>query len=358
MLRRSSSSTLVFFRPLFSQGGSSKKSHFSSFYTCSSGILLRSAMARAAKRQKTTTTSGCEDGDDSSVTILSWNVNGIRAALKKSEGKFERIIAEENPDVICLQETKIDESLVGQFADLLPGYKQHWSCCTTKKGYSGTALFSKTEPLDVSFAFEGAKQSQKEGRIITAEYPWGFLVNTYVPNSGLKLDRLDYRTSTWDKQLREHLRALEEKRPNCRVVWTGDLNVAHRDQDVMDPKKKRNKVPGFCDAERENFGEIVGGDGPISDEDRAKRTNLIGRPGSSDTSIGFSDAWLQAGHGDEEGYTFWSYRFKAFEKNNGWRLDYFVLSKAMQKCLKGVTRRKDAFGISDHIPIISKYSVP
>ena len=181
------------------------------------------------------------------------------------------------------------------------------------------------------------------------------MVNTYVPNSGIKLDRLDYRTQTWDEKLRSHLAELRKKHPKGHVVWTGDLNVAHRDCDVKDPQKKRNKTPGFCDGERENFGLVVGGSGPISEAAKAKRTALVGTPGpvSADLHMDWRDLWLH--HGPEKelkrGYTFWGYRGNSKQKDNGWRLDYFVASPEAAGHVRSMTRREDAYGVSDHIPI-------
>ena len=204
--------------------------------------------------------------------IVTWNVNGLRAFLKK-RADWEDYLEKEDPDVLCLNETKLKETdveaLDGDLFASLP-FKS-WHCSTSKAGYSGTAIFSKVAPVSVHKGFINTKGKGKgkcassvedtEGRVLTCVFEKYTIVATYVPNSGQKLDRLEYRTSTWDTRLQQHLAQVQTfKKP---VIWCGDLNVAHRDVDITDCKKKRNKVPGFCDAERVNFGNVVGGDAVV-----------------------------------------------------------------------------------------------
>lgn len=197
-----------------------------------------------------------------SAKIVSWNVNGVRAFVNRAEqrkaessasdsssscaSRLTEFILEEDPDIVCLQETKIDESLEEQFSDLLGKAYPHkaFSSSKTKKGYAGTAVFSKKRPISVrtDAMQSGAKQASDEGRCIVCEFEDFVLVNTYVPNSGMKLERLNYRTKVWDPAMVSLLKELDAGAKG--VVWTGDLNVAHGDEDVAFPKKKRNKVPG------------------------------------------------------------------------------------------------------------------
>ena len=183
--------------------------------------------------------------------------------------QFHTLFKEQQPDVVCFQETKIDESKVDEYKTLLgPAYPfAHFNCCTVKKGYAGTATFSKEKPVSVRIDFP----LNTEGRVLVTEFNSCIVVNTYVPNSGMKLERLKYRTETWDVAFQQYLHALDAESAKP-VVWTGDLNVAHGDNDVAFPKKKRNKVPGFNDSERENFGLLVGGLGHVTDEQKKKRT--------------------------------------------------------------------------------------
>jgi exodeoxyribonuclease-3 len=331
----------------------------------------------------------------SALRLISWNVNGLRAIMKRENDPLRSLVNKHQPDILCLSETKCQadtlRSKVGKSLGLdvlleAEGYESYWAFSRDRKGYSGVAVFVRpssergTADVKLTYGLTGAAAKRlglsedREGRVLTLEFPDFYVVNTYVPNSGLKLDRLAWRTTKWDAALRGHLSTLEARgKP---VIWTGDLNVAHADSDVMDPKKKRNKVPGFNDAERENFGSIVGGAGPIPEAALSKRTALAGRPGPSVTKptkdcLGWKDAWwyLANGSSDAEkdaadetaacddprehdsGWTFWSYRFQAFAKGNGWRLDYFVLSTGIISRLKGFCRWKSLWGASDHIPI-------
>eukprot|EP00941_MAST-03F_sp_MAST-3F-sp1_P002371 g2371.t1 len=311
---------------------------------------------------------------DGSFRIVTWNVNGLRAICSKEEDPLRNFIKKHKPDVVCICETKLqEEDLKSSGLENLFGddYSEYYNFAE-RKGYSGTAVFVKNatnakETYNVSYGI-GIPKHDKEGRVITVEFEKFYLVNSYVPNSGLKLERLSYRTKEFDPAFRSYLQNLEKSgKP---VIWTGDLNVGHADSDVADPKKKRNKTPGFCDQERLNFGTIVGGAGLMTEEAKKKRTALLGRPGplpsdSETECLRWTDAWWKL-HQDEnappdaeaerkraEGYSFWSYRFKAFEKNRGWRLDYFVLSPTIAKQLLNCCRWKDLRALkgSDHIPI-------
>eukprot|EP00949_MAST-11_sp_MAST-11-sp1_P004492 g4492.t1 len=302
------------------------------------------------------------------VKIACWNVNGIRAVLKpekiKAGTSLQALVDEVGPSVVCLQETKIDESLVEEFKDLLNETHPHsfWHCATVKKGYSGTAVFSATEPLSVQYglpAFDDA-----EGRVLTCEFPSFYLVNVYQPNSGQKLDRLSFRTEEFDPALRKHVNDLKENGHGKGVIICGDMNVAHADEDIQEgrPKSRRNKVSGFTDAERENMGLLIGGDGVIPEELRKKRTALVGRPGDMATCDGFFDAYhslLSSGSPLlKEGtsrFTFWSYRFNAKAKDDGWRIDYFLCSPNLREKIKGYSVLDRYHGASDHVPIILSF---
>ncbi|GLD94662.1 hypothetical protein PINS_up003286 [Pythium insidiosum] len=259
---------------------------------------------------------------DAKWKLVAWNVNGLRAVLKKDDSiHFRAFAAQEDPDVLCLSEIKIDRNEVEKLEDVLPQYEyQYWSSAA-KKGYAGTAIFSKTKPLSVKheIVVEG-DTPEDEGRFLALEFDTFWLVHTYVPNAGQKLDRLSYRTEQWDKAMLKMLKDLEETKP---VVWCGDLNVAHREIDIHDPKGNRNKSPGFTDAERESFSEIL--------------------------ASGFVDTFRHF-HPEQKQYTYWSYRFNARAKNKGWRLDYFVVS---QRLLARVHQSfvRDAVTGSDHVPI-------
>uniref|UniRef100_A0A6U3BJL7 Endonuclease/exonuclease/phosphatase domain-containing protein n=1 Tax=Lotharella globosa TaxID=91324 RepID=A0A6U3BJL7_9EUKA len=307
--------------------------------------------AKVIKRQSSKPTSYNLEGisnDNEGLRIVTWNVNGLKGVLDQHEDLLIDYVKREDPDIMCIQETKVQvdnkKELQQRMEELVSGYHYTWNCCSTKKGYAGTLIMAKVEPLSITCD----DVVGSEGRLIVAEYAKAYIVTTYVPNSGLKLDRLRYRTEEWDLKMREKLDALKQMKP---VIWCGDLNVAHGDEDVADWKKKRNKSPGFCDGERENFGLIVGGDGEeISDEQRKKRTLPLGRPGPA-AGMGFVDAWREF-QKDSEGYTFWSYRFQGRPKNNGWRLDYFVVSKEFLDNVMNCTRRNEMWGPSDHIPLV------
>ncbi|KAL3682044.1 hypothetical protein R1sor_000066 [Riccia sorocarpa] len=261
------------------------------------------------------------------LKLLSWNVNGLRGLMKDKDKKAQesQILAqfakEEGFDVLCLQETKLQEKDVEQIsASILPEYSHSfWSCSTAKLGYSGTALISRVKPLSVKYGM-GIPDHDKEGRLITAEFDDFYLVTGYVPNSGDKLVRLGYRTEDWDPSLSRHLKELEKKKP---VIYTGDLNCANDEIDINNPDGNR-KSAGFTDEERESF-----------------KTNFLNK--------GFVDTFRHQ-HPNVVGYTYWGYRTAARPKNNGWRLDYFLASEALMNRVHDSYIRPDILG-SDHCPI-------
>ena len=245
------------------------------------------------------------------MKFISWNVNGLRACVQKG---FFDYLKETDADFFCIQESKLQE---GQITLELPGYHQYWNYAE-KKGYSGTAIFTKYEPLSVSYGL-GIEEHDKEGRVITLEYDSFYLVTCYTPNSQNELKRLPYRMQ-WEDAIHAYLKELDAKKP---VIYCGDLNVAHKEIDLKNPKTNR-KSAGF------------------SDEERAKMSELL--------SDGFTDTFRHF-YPDAEGiYSWWSYRFKAREKNAGWRIDYFIVSDRLKEQLKGAAIHTDVFG-SDHCPV-------
>ena len=245
------------------------------------------------------------------LKLISWNVNGLRACYDKGfADAFRRLDA----DFFCLQETKMQE---GQLDAQFEGYRSYWNYAE-KKGYSGTAVFSRLEPLSVTYGM-GIDEHDHEGRVITLELDSFFLITVYTPNSQDGLRRLEYRMK-WEDDFRTYLKKLEEKKP---VIVCGDLNVAHREIDLKNPKTNR-KNAGF------------------TDEERAKFTTLL--------DSGFTDTFRYF-YPEQEGiYSWWSYRFKAREKNAGWRIDYFLASASLNDKLKGAAIHTDIFG-SDHCPV-------
>lgn len=245
------------------------------------------------------------------MKLISWNVNGLRACVQKG---FLDYFKETDADFFCIQESKLQE---GQIDLDLPGYHQYWNYAQ-KKGYSGTAVFARREPLHVSYGL-GIEEHDKEGRVITLEYESFYLVTCYTPNSQNELARLPYRMQ-WEDDFLTYLKQLDSKKP---VILCGDLNVAHTEIDLKNPKTNR-KNAGF------------------SDEERAKMTTLL--------DSGFTDTFRYF-YPDKEGiYSWWSYRFKAREKNAGWRIDYFITSRRLDDKLKGAAIHTDIPG-SDHCPI-------
>lgn len=245
------------------------------------------------------------------MKLISWNVNGIRACVDKG---FLDFFKTADADVFCLQETKLQE---GQIALSLDGYHQYWNYAE-KKGYSGTALFCKKKPLEVTYGI-GIPEHDHEGRVITAEFEEFFVVTVYTPNSQEELKRLDYRMN-WEDDFLTYLKKLEEKKP---VIFCGDLNVAHKEIDLKNPKSNR-KNAGF------------------TDEERGKMTTLL--------ESGFIDTFRYF-YPEQEGiYSWWSYRFQARAKNAGWRIDYFVTSKVLEDRLEDAKIHTDILG-SDHCPV-------
>lgn len=245
------------------------------------------------------------------MKIVSWNVNGLRAALNKG---FMDFFNEVNADVFCIQETKMQE---GQVKVEFGEYKQYWNSAE-KKGYSGTAIFTKIEPISVSYGL-GVEEHDKEGRVITLEFDKFYLVNCYTPNSKRELERLDYRM-IWEDEMRKYLKQLDEKKP---VIYCGDLNVAHKEIDLKNPKTNRRNA-GF------------------TDEERNKMTELI--------EAGFTDSFRYLYPNKENCYSWWSYMFHAREKNSGWRIDYFITSKSIQDKIKESMIYSEIMG-SDHCPV-------
>lgn len=245
------------------------------------------------------------------MKLYSWNVNGIRACMQKG---FAAFIEQEDPDILCLQEIKAEEK---DFELSLPSYRKYINSAE-KKGYSGTAILTKVEPIRVSFGI-GIEEHDREGRVITAEFDDFFLVCAYIPNSQRELARLDYRM-TFDEAFRNYVSRLNEEKG---VIICGDLNVAHKEIDIKNPKSNIRNA-GFTIEERESFQRLL---------DR-----------------GFIDSFRYFHPDEKDAYTWWSYMFKARERNAGWRIDYFVVSKDLEK------RMKDAFICSqylgsDHCPV-------
>ena len=245
------------------------------------------------------------------MKLISWNVNGIRACLTKG---FEERFQELDADIFCLQETKCQQ---GQVKLDLPGYYQYWNYAN-RKGYSGTAVFTKKEPLSVFYGM-GIEEHDKEGRVITLEFDDFYMVTVYTPNSQSELRRLEYRMQ-WEKDFLSYLLNLQEKKP---VIVCGDLNVAHKDIDLKNPKTNRNN-PGFTDEERACFSTMM--------------------------ESGFVDTFRHFYPELEGAYSWWSYRFKAREKNAGWRIDYFLVSPSLASKLDDAKIHSEIMG-SDHCPI-------
>lgn len=245
------------------------------------------------------------------MKLISWNVNGLRAAVNKG---FMDVFHNLDADIFCLQETKLQQ---GQIELNLPGYEQYWNYAE-KKGYSGTAVFTKKTPLSVTYGI-GIEDHDHEGRVITLEYENFYCITCYTPNSQNELVRLPYRMQ-WEDDFRKYIQLLDKKKP---IILCGDLNVAHEEIDLKNPKTNR-KNAGF------------------SDEERAKMTELL--------QAGFTDTFRYL-YPDTTGiYSWWSYRFKAREKNAGWRIDYFITSKTLNDTIEDALIYTDITG-SDHCPV-------
>ncbi len=244
------------------------------------------------------------------MKFISWNVNGLRACAGKG---FADAFSALDADFFCLQETKMQK---GQLDLTFEGYESYWNSAE-KKGYSGTAIYTRHHPLNVTYGI-GIDEHDHEGRVITLEMEQFFLVNVYTPNAQDGLRRLDYRM-TWEDAFREYLQRLDAQKP---VIVCGDMNVAHNEIDLKNPKTNRRNA-GFTDEEREKF------------------TTLL--------SSGFADTFRRL-HPDEVTYSWWSYRFRAREKNAGWRIDYFVVSERLMEQVEGATIHTEIFG-SDHCPV-------
>ena len=245
------------------------------------------------------------------MKLISWNVNGIRACVGKN---FMEFFNEVNADIFCLQETKLQENQI----DLqLDGYHQYWNYAK-KKGYSGTAIFTKKEPLSVMYGIN-IEEHDQEGRVITLEFEDFYMVTVYTPNSQNELKRLDYRMN-WEDDFRNYLKELDDKKP---VIVCGDLNVAHKEIDLKNPKTNR-KNAGFTDEERNKFTELM--------------------------EAGFIDTFRYFYPDKENIYSWWSYRFKAREKNAGWRIDYFCVSEKLEDRLVSASIHTEVLG-SDHCPV-------
>lgn len=258
------------------------------------------------------------------MRIVSWNVNGIRAWIQK-DGVFE-FLEKENPDVFCIQESKAQEDqILEAIQDKFKKYKYKYFNCAEKKGYSGTGIFSKKEPLSISYGIGDDLDS--EGRVITAEYPGYYLVTVYTPNSKPDLSRVDYRHDTWDKNFLKHMRKLEKKKP---VIVCGDLNVAHTEIDLKNPGSNKTTDknpgnPGFTDRERVSFEKYL--------------------------KAGFIDTFRYKNPEAIERYSWWSYRFNARKNNSGWRIDYFLTSDSLKEKIKEAEIFDKVTG-SDHCPVV------
>ena len=244
------------------------------------------------------------------MKFISWNVNGLRACGGKD---FSQSFESLNADFFCLQETKMQ---AGQLELQFPGYTSYWNYAE-KKGYSGTAIYTRKEPIAVTYGI-GIDEHDHEGRVITLEYDKFFLVTVYTPNAQEELRRLDYRM-TWEDAFQAYLHQLDAKKP---VIVCGDMNVAHQEIDLKNPKTNRRSA-GF------------------TDEERSKMTQLL--------SNGFTDTFRTL-HPEQITYSYWSYRFRAREKNAGWRIDYFLISDRLRPQLKGASIHTEIYG-SDHCPI-------
>lgn len=255
------------------------------------------------------------------LNLICWNVAGVRAIVKKD---FLKDIKQLNPDIICLQETKASVEEAKSVFELLPGYHSYVNASKTRKGYSGTAILSKEDPLNVSYDL-GIEEHDQEGRVVTAEYPFFFLVTVYTPNSGDGLKRLDYREA-WDTAFREYVVALQRRKP---VIVCGDLNVAHKDIDIARPKDNYNKSAGYTQREIDGFQRLL-------DE-------------------GFTDTFRHL-YPEEVKYSYWNNLFNSRARNVGWRIDYFLVGKTLLPSVTSASIYNDYLG-SDHCPVGLEISI-
>ena len=245
------------------------------------------------------------------MKLISWNVNGIRACINKG---FKDFFNEIDADIFCIQETKCQKNQI----DLeFKGYTSYWNSAE-KKGYSGTAIFTKQKPISVTYGI-GIEEHDKEGRVITLEFEKFYMINIYTPNSKRELERLEYR-QIWEDEIRKYMLKLNENKP---VIMCGDLNVAHKEIDLKNPKTNRHNA-GF------------------TDEERNKMTELL--------DAGFVDTFRVLYPDKENAYSWWSYMGHAREKNVGWRIDYFIVSKSIENCIKEAKIHSEILG-SDHCPV-------
>lgn len=249
------------------------------------------------------------------MKLISWNVNGLRAVIKKG---FDDFFKEADSDIFCIQETKMQEDQIDlEIESIFKGYYSYWNSAI-KKGYSGTAVFTKKKPLKVTYGI-GIEEHDQEGRVITLEFEHFYLVNCYTPNSKRELERLSYRM-IWEDEIRKYLLELDKTKP---VIYCGDFNVAHKEIDLKNPKTN-HKSAGFTDEERQKMTELL--------------------------SAGFTDSFRYLYPDKENCYTWWSYMFHAREKNVGWRIDYFIVSKSIEDKIKESTIYSETLG-SDHCPV-------
>jgi exodeoxyribonuclease-3 len=260
------------------------------------------------------------------MKIIAWNINGIRSTMKTND--LYDLIEEEKPSIICFGETKISCPFLDvqeELKEKIKGYKyRYWSPCMTKSGYSGTAIFCKKKPININYGLlDDEKQLDDEGRVICLEYDKFYLLHSYTPNSGVELDRLTFRTKTWDVAFRKYINKLQKTKP---VIVCGDLNVAHKEIDLKNPKTNL-KTPGYTKEERESFEKLL------------NECNLI------DSFRNLNPELIK--------YSYWSYRFNSRKKNVGWRIDYFLVSNKIVKQLVKSDILENVQG-SDHAPVILK----
>ena len=249
------------------------------------------------------------------MRLISWNVNGLRAAIKKG---FKEFFSQIDADIFCIQETKMQQDQIDtEIQNILEGYYCYWNSAI-KKGYSGTAIFTKKKPINVTYGI-GIEEHDQEGRVITLEFEDFYLVNCYTPNSKRELERLEYRM-VWEDEMRNYLLKLDKIKP---VILCGDLNVAHQEIDLKNPKSNRHNA-GFTDEERGKIEELL--------------------------NAGFTDSFRYLYPTKENCYTWWSYMFNARANNAGWRIDYFIVSKSIEQKIKEAVIYSEIMG-SDHCPV-------